>query len=131
VRTLRASAFGALAGSAVLGSTVWIEALDRGDFTPCWYMLPFAPLLVLATTICTLFGTIIFGLPVMALLRKAGAESLPAYLFAGALAGTLLVMMNGSPYQSEFPYFLAYPMATAAAFWREVRVPALLERMDR
>lgn len=131
LRVLRASAIGALVGSIVLGLSVWLEGLGHGGFPePLISLLPLAPLLLLASTFCAFLGTIFVGLPTMVVLRAAGAESLPAYLFAGALAGLLLTGMIEGREPSVLSYFLAYPMATAAAFWHGVRMPALREARD-
>lgn len=127
LRTVRASVLGALGGSTVMLLTSSLQTADHGYPGAYWHIVEFAPLLMLGSTFATLLGTLFFGLPAMVLLRSAKAESLPAYLFAGALPGILLCALNGPARQSTLPYLIAYPVATAAAFWREVRLPALRE----
>jgi hypothetical protein len=119
------SAIGSLVlslGIVALGGDAGIEDAARALFflAPASFVVGFAGALA---------GTLLFGLPAMLVLRRMGKESVWTYALAG-LIGTVLLSILAGPAHLLGLLFLPYCLATALAFWRIVRAPALREARD-
>jgi hypothetical protein len=121
----------AIVGSAVgsLVVTLGMLALNGGDSAigdTLGFLCFFASTAFVVGFVGALAGTLLFGLPAMLVLRRAGKESAWTYALAGVI-GTVLLSLFAGPAHLLALLLLPYGLATALAFWRIVRAPALRE----
>jgi hypothetical protein len=89
----------------------------------------FASMAFAAGCVGALAGTLLFGIPTMLVLRRAGKESAWTYALAGVI-GTVLLSLCAGPAHLLALLLAPYGLATALAFWRIVRAPALQAARD-
>jgi hypothetical protein len=84
-----------------------------------------APFALAVGFVGALAGTVFFGLPAMLVLRRARLECGVTYAAAGGCGGLLASLWMGEGKAFEPLLVLPYGIATALAFWRIFRAPAL------
>lgn len=119
LRFLAAAVAGGVTGGGLVAVSIAVLWLPQSDVSS---FLALAPELVAILVGAGIAGAAIaiplFGVPVMLLLRAAGAESLPAYAAAGAAGGFLLLTGLGGVAVPIAGWAGAlYGAATAAWFW--------------
>lgn len=121
---------GSAIGSVILSLGTVVLSIGRTSIEDAASGVCFlGPASFVAGFVGALAGTLLFGLPAMLVLRWAGKESVWTYGLAG-LTGTILLSILTGPAHLLGLLFLPYCLATAFAFWRIVRVPALREARD-
>lgn len=129
---LIASGAGSAAGTAATLALIVALSSTWRDSLHLFLALPLLGMAVFSLgCLATFFATILWGIPVMTVLREEKAESLGGYVLAGALGGFLLDLLFDSRNGPEVAIYLAYGTATGAAFWRFYRRAAVKEEADR
>jgi hypothetical protein len=119
LRFLAAAVAGGATGGLLVSALIVAVALPPGDLSGA---LGFAPELLMVLVGAGIVGAAIaiplFGVPVMFLLRAAGAESPWAYGAAGAAGGfLLLIVLGGVELPFAGPAGAVYGAVTGAWFW--------------
>jgi hypothetical protein len=121
---------GSAIGSLVLSLGIVVLSVGRTSIEDAASGVCFlGPASFVAGVVGALAGTLVFGLPTMLVLRWGGKESVWTYALAG-LIGTILLSILGPAVPFLGLLLLPYCLATAIAFWRIVRAPALREQAD-
>lgn len=131
LRLLLAAIVGSAAGTIVLSAALLAAATAESSFrTGVDILTTVAPIAFLLGLAGALAGIVLIGLPVMLILRRIGLEGAGAYTLAGALVLLLPAGLVGLNDGWVLLGSIPYSVATALAFWRFFRMPALRKQRE-